>query len=195
MIRGDLSERLIHLTRDLEGISGQERFYKILNSQQILGSSKSILGGYKCICFSEAPISALGQIIAKKDPDIRYSPYGFMFTKEYLYNLGARPVIYQSAEEYYLLKDELKYRHVSFDLSKDKKVDWTWEREWRLKKEMLSISPNDVTLIIPTREIEEKLKDENHKNNSQMAIAEIPISHRFDWHFIVLEDLGYNFKI
>lgn len=194
MIRDDLSERLIHLTRDLDSISGQDRFMQIVNSKQILGSSLNIRGGYKCICFSEAPISALGQIIAKKDSDIHYSPYGFMFSKDYLYKLGARPVIYQSDDEYELLSDEIKYRHVRFDLSKDKKSDWTWEREWRLKTEGLPITPKDVTLIIPTREIEEKMKNENHDINIAMSLIEVPAAIRFDWHFIVLEDLGYDFN-
>jgi len=193
MIRNDLSERLIHLTRDLDGISGEDRFLKIVNSKQIIGSSINIKGGYKCICFSEAPISALGQIIAKKDPDIHYSPYGFMFSKDYLFKVGARPVIYQPDEEYGLLNEELKYRHVKFDLSKEKKVDWSWEREWRLKSEFLPITPSDVTLIIPTRKIEEKMKNKNQEENLTMAVSEIPIAYRLDWHFIVLEDLGYNF--
>ena len=193
MIRGDLSQRLIHLTRDLNEVSGEERFKQIMESKQINGGSNDIRGGYKCICFSEAPISELGQIIAKNDSEIRYSPFGFMFSKDYLYKIGARPVIYQSHEEYDLLNDEIKYKHVKFDLSNSKKMDWSWEREWRLKTDKLIITPEDVTLIVPNRQFIEDLKDKNYETNIAYSIIELWAAERFDWHFIVLEDLGYDF--
>src|SRR6185436_13387898 len=95
MIRSDLSQRLIHLTRDIGGSTGFKNFESIIATKTLKGNNGHIRGGYKCICFTEAPISALGQILFNGHGEIRYSPYGFMFKKDYLFQHGARPVIYQ----------------------------------------------------------------------------------------------------
>jgi hypothetical protein len=195
MVRDDLSERLIHLTRDFSGITGKERFKQILNQKKIIGNNNTIRGGSKVICFSEAPIASLGRLVALENEVARYSPYGFMFKKEHLYKLGARPVIYQAENEYDLLGEPIKYRHVRFEPNADPKVDWTWEREWRIKSDELILNPNEVTLIIPNRQIEEELKNSNHAHNIAMSIIEVPAAERFDWHFIVLEDLGFDIKL
>ena len=190
MIREDLSNRLIHLTRDFEGISGKDRFLSILGSKKINGGERN---GSRCVCFSEAPISSLGRIIASKNQQIRYSPYGFMFAKKYLFELGARPAIYQSKEEYNCLSEEIKYRHVTVDFSGESDVEYMWEREWRIKTDSLSISPEEVTLILPNRELEDKMKDENFEHNLSLNVAGIFYAARLDWHCIVLEDLGFDF--
>jgi hypothetical protein len=157
-----------------------------------LGTSTNIKGSYNCICFSEAPISSIGQIIARKTGEIKYSPYGFMFSKEYLFKLGARPVLYQTEDEYKLLPEELKFKHVKFDLSISKKVDWTWEREWRLKTDKLVLNTKETTVIVPNRHIIEELIEKNQAVKRAISTRIFGPFPQIEWHFIVLEDLGFT---
>jgi hypothetical protein len=194
MIREDLSEKLIHLTRDFYKKSAKSGFLKILSNKYLLGTETNIEDSSKCICFSEAPISSIGRIIARKTGEIRYSPYGFMFSKEYLFKLGARPVLYQTEDEFKLLPEELKYKHVKFDLSKSKKVDWTWEREWRFKTEKLILDPKETTVIIPNRQILEELIAQYQAERREISTRVFGAFPQIEWHFIVLEDLGFTME-
>jgi hypothetical protein len=195
-IRDDLSEKLIHLTRSDEVSSGRDKFLKILDQKEIFGTNVSIRSKQSCICFSEAPISSLGRIIAAKEKNVRYTPYGFMFSKEYIFSLGGRPVIYQTENEYTFLPQELQYKHVAFELLKEQKtIDWTWEREWRLKAEKLSLDSKKVTLIIPNRILLEEIigRDQSRKRAvSPRIFGAFP---QTQWHFIVLEDLGFEVNV
>ncbi|MCZ8355154.1 MAG: hypothetical protein O9340_10485 [Cyclobacteriaceae bacterium] len=192
MYRDDLSNKLIHLTSDKEAQSGEEIFYEILDSGKLIGSSKTIRGGFKCICFSEAPISKLGLLLSRENSiRTKYSPFGVMIDKKYMFSLGARPVIYQPNNEFVQLNNDNQYRHVIFDPNNG--IDWTWEREWRYKADELSLDPSVVTLIVPTRDIVENIKESHNSGNQlyatlgdagQSGITSLP------WHFIVLEDLG-----
>lgn len=164
---------------------------KILTGGRISGSVRDIRGGYSCVCFSEAPISAIGQVLARQDSGIRYGPYGFMFSKDYLFEQGARPVLYQTEEEYALLPEELQYKHVKLELARDPKVDWSCEREWRQKADYLNLDIRRTTLILPTR-----VDMEEFIHQYQMSMREIGNSFlgtfpQVLWHFIILEDLGF----
>jgi hypothetical protein len=191
MIRQDISNTLIHLTRDLDGLTAENVFRKIIKEKSLKGSSINIRGKHNCICFSETPISAIGQILAQKIGDFHYSPFGFMFSKKQLFDLGARPVIYQPESDFELLPEKLQFRHVRFEINSK---DWTWEREWRLNTNELKLSPETVTLIVPQRRIIDQMKEEIAQHNFAVSIAleGIPVGHRkLEWHFIALENLGY----
>lgn len=181
------------MTRDLNGLSGKDRFFKILKDKIIEGTSSGKCRDYKYVCFSEAPISAIGRIIAASKKEIRYEPYGFMFSKAYLFKIGARPVLYQTDEEYELLPDELKYKHVSFDLNMQDQTDWMWEREWRLKAGELKLDYKSTTLILPNRTILEEIISQ-YQNNMHALSTRIGVFPQDPWHFIALEDLGFSFK-
>jgi len=195
MIRSDLSNKLIHFTRNSENGTALENFASIIIQKRLIGTSKPTNGQCDVICFSEAPIASLGLLVAQSKSINRYAPFGIMFNKEYLYNKGARPVIYQQHKEVKLLDDSLKYLHVEYDLSNPEVEDYTWEREWRIRATEVGIDTDEATLIIPNREIEEELKNENHTRNRHFSIMDLPIAERFDWHFIALEDLGYYIEI
>jgi len=191
MIRQDISNTLIHLTRDINGQSAEDIFVKIVTEKLLLGSSLNIRGGHQCICFSETPISAIGQIIALNTGEFHYGPFGFMFPKKQLFDLGARPVIYQPETDFKLLPAELQYRHVRFEIESK---DWTWEREWRLNTNQLELNPQNVTLIVPKRDIIDKMKQQiaNHNFAVNLVMSGIPVAQlKLEWHFIALEDLGY----
>lgn len=126
--------------------------YKILREGKLKGNSGYIKGNYNCVCFTEAPISELSALFSYNerlpiDQRPRYTPYGIAVTKDWLYQKGGRPVIYQSDSEYYHLTDQMKWRHVRYE---PPTVDFSWEREWRINTEELLLEPASVLIIVPT---------------------------------------------
>lgn len=186
-MRDDLSNKLIHLTKGGGPDDTKHRedaafnLYHIMDKQMLLGCPGCIKGKFYCVCFTEAPISKLSIIFSNKNQtDYKYQPYGVMVDKKWLYSKGGRPVIYGHDSEYDLLPDAFKYRHVRFDLGSDPIIDFTWEREWRIRTDYLDIQPEDVTIIVPDRK----------------AISAFPDSvENRKWHFIALSDLGVDVNI
>jgi hypothetical protein len=194
MIRDDLSDRLIHLTRGTTYDDAAATFEKIIGERKLLGGSGCIKGGFRCVCFSEAPLSKLTTILANPMAHgMRYKPFGVMVDKKWLYERGGRPVIYQSDSEFDLLKPEQQWRHVRYE--PHARVDFTWEREWRIRTDELLLDLEAATLVIPNREWEARFHEQHLGMLSRRAllthgfigpknVADIP------WHFVVLEDLG-----
>ena len=194
MIRDDLSNKLIHLTKGTF-LEAEIVFRKILEEKKLRGSSKDIKGGHNVICFSEAPLSKLGLILANHNMcNMRYMPFGLMFEKKYLFDKGARPAIYQPSDEYEYLHKNQQFRHVRFE--PNNKIDWTWEREWRIQIDELPLDHENVTLIIPDRKWEKEFQKKHHNDiiRSSIALREFGpiVAGEFKWHFISLNDLGYE---
>lgn len=151
MRRADISEFLIHWT---SGNSYEEAFnvlYNILISKEIMGSTKNIKGGYTCVCFTETPAKYFS--FHKRT----YKPFGIGITKKYLYSEGGRPVIYESDKEFYLLPEDIKWRHVLYDPCLKEPRDFTWEREWRIKRDEVYLHHEEVIIIVPDISWEEEL--------------------------------------
>ena len=104
MIRDDLSDKLIHLTRGQTYEDAASVFSAILEQKRLLGGTGCIKGDFRCVCFSEAPISQLSRILANRMAHgMRYMPFGVMLPKAWLFVQGGRPVIYQPDSEFELL--------------------------------------------------------------------------------------------
>ena len=114
----------------------------------------TLYGGEPVICFTEMPIFSLIQYAKRRNSDSN-STFGIAIRKDDAFKYGARPVIYGLSEdtnisyikntstlrilkECILPKHE-QYRLVALKLGDDKVVDWTHEREWRIKRR------NDIT--------------------------------------------------
>jgi hypothetical protein len=180
-MRNDISNKLVHLTKGVGPDASKHRqeaivtLTNILSQGILLGGTGFIKGSYKCVCFSEAPISALSQILATNtQAGYKYQPYGVLVSKSWLFSKGGRPVIYQPDNDYYLLPEQMRYRHVRFWLSDQYNVDHTWEREWRIQTNSLPITPADVTVVVPNRDAKEAFCDSGYGK----------------WHYIALSDLG-----
>jgi hypothetical protein len=201
--RVDLSDRLIHLTHGdpptgtkvgnvIQDRAALAAFLSIVRSGRLIAGNRNIRGGYKCICFSEAPASAIAQMVANRDS--RYAPLGVMVDKIWLFSKGGRPVIYQPEREYEALPEPLRYRHVRYDPVKG--TDLTWEREWRLRKDELRLEPAATTLVVPSRAIADHFREEHFRDLKQTAIRAGEYARfamkEFPWHFLVLEDLGLD---
>lgn len=50
-------------------------------------------------------------------------------------------------------------RHVTYDPVKEDSIDFTWEREWRIKTENLKINEENSTIVVPTEEWADALVD------------------------------------
>ena len=139
---------------------------KILKEKKIKGSVNTIVNGrprgYICgddsvVCFQDVPLFSLSENILyeqklrkeKQDSPIRYGAFGLRFDKRYIFKKGGRPVIYEVTEtaKSFLPKDEY-WRIVRFDLENgDNLIDWTHEREWRLRGD-LDFELKDVEILL-----------------------------------------------
>ena len=137
-----MSEYLTHFTK-----SG-ETLIHILRERKLKGSTTDsgfIVGDKSAVCFQDGSTYGLAQnllheqIIRKEtNGKIRYLPYGISFSKFYLFEKGARPVLYEQTEKAKeILPKEEWWRIVNLNLTnKENIIDWTHEREWRIPGDM-----------------------------------------------------------
>ncbi len=126
---------------------------EILTSGKLIGTSGFVKGKYRCVSFTEWPVSELASMfainneLAKGGESPRYEPYGIAVRKEWLFQRNGRPVIYQPESEYSYLPPEIQWRHVSYE---PPQVDFTWEREWRVPCTELQITTSDILVLVRT---------------------------------------------
>ncbi|MDD9197423.1 hypothetical protein PVK62_16465 [Aliivibrio sp. S3MY1] len=174
--RSDLSTGLVHLTRANTNSAVAELMFKVLSERKLIGSSTAqgfIVGQNTAVCFQDAPLSSVCQNTwfeqklrsSGHSNKVRYNPCGFMLPKQSVYEAGGRPVIYDKTADAkkYLPKSEW-WRIVNFDLSNPNKIiDWTHEREWRVKGDF-EFSVSDVTLLFTKTSIYKTFIDLCDKN-------------------------------
>lgn len=102
-----------------------------------------------------------------KRGETRYSMCGIVVPKQWLFELGGRPVIYQTDEEYFGLPEEYRWRHVRFDPPNG--VDFTWEREWRIQTDESPFDTSIAEVIVPYRAWAVRLRqDHEHEQDSML---------------------------
>lgn len=143
--RPDLSDTLIHFTK---GEDALDTLLRIIQEGYLLGGTGFIKGRYPCVCFSETPLGILKEDFERLVKG-RYSPFGIGVSKKWLFEMGGRPVIYQPANEFLNLSENIRWRHVTYDLGMEPPIDFTWEREWRISCEELKISADSAWLVVP----------------------------------------------
>jgi hypothetical protein len=193
MIRDDLSDRLVHLTKGATEKEAAERFLSIVRDKALVGGTGIIRGDHRCVCFSEAPISKLGTILAQPSiHNVPYAPFGVMLTKTTPFCAGGRPVIYQPESEFEMLHESQRYRHKDYEPGKQ--PDFSWEREWRVRVDQLALDPASVTLVVPNRSWSDYFfrRHAGGLAGSVMFFGKDAMMgmHKCPWHFLVLEDLG-----
>lgn len=110
----------------------------------------TIYGPKSAACYTEMPLYALLEY-AKSRNNESIESYGIAFLKEELFEAGARPVIYGLSGKHIeaetgdknfgigirILSEKCgiglneMYRYVYTNIKKQKRIDWTHEREWR----------------------------------------------------------------
>lgn len=152
--RPDISDKVIHFTKAATYEDALGVLLAIIGGGRLFGGTGMIRGGYRCVCFTEAPLPAVAGGLVNADSFTRYSPFGLMFEKSWIYEQGGRPVIYQPDPEFYQLPEEMRWRHVRYEPATAPPIDFTWEREWRVCCDELLFSPNDAVLVVPNQEWE-----------------------------------------
>lgn len=142
--RNDITSRLTHLTKGDTLEQAFENLLQILNDKKLIGSVTEtgfIIGRTPAVCFQEAPLNAIAENLRYEqkmrqgtDNPVRYRAFGIRFDKQFIYNRGGRPVIYEKRD---LMKEMLPedeyWRIVNYDMSDPKHIiDWSHEREWRI---------------------------------------------------------------
>ena len=164
MARRDLGSLAIHWTKAAGGGGGFFRkapprlkadavLGQILTDGALRGGDGHIKGRHICVCFTEAPlvemVSVFASIALAGNADaLQYEPYGIGVSKEWLFQLGGRPVIYQPAHEYEQLPEGVRWRHVSFD---PPGIDFTWEREWRIPAKNVNLDAAQTWVFVPSQ--------------------------------------------
>ncbi len=156
LVRRDISNLLFHFTRAQDSETTADIVLRKILREGVLNGFGKWTKGIPCVCFTEAPIQefasifALSEIAASKKQRPRYEPYGIAVTKEWLFNQGGRPVIYEHESDMSSFDGSQKqqYRLVPYDPRSGK--DFTWEREWRVSTSALKIDPEHAFIIVPT---------------------------------------------
>ena len=149
MSRADISPYLIHFTSADSHGDAFSRLRKIIADRRLIAGSRFIKGNYQCVCFSEAPLASLNNGLVTENYYSRYSPFALMVSKQWLFAQGGRPVIYQTAEEFHSLPETHRWRHVLYRPDNYKEaIDFTWEREWRIKCDSLQFDQSSAQIIV-----------------------------------------------
>lgn len=156
--RPDISDKVIHFTSADAYGDALGRLMHIIGEGCLHAGNGKIKGGYRCVCFTEAPLPALAGGLVNSDAFSRYSPYGLMFEKAWLYAQGGRPVIYQPDSEFDALPEPLRWRHVRYEPEAAPAIDFTWEREWRIRCDALPFSPAEAVIVVPDDEAEQVIR-------------------------------------
>lgn len=167
MSRVDIAQHLVHFTRGDSFEEAFQRLRKILADRVLLGGTGRIKGKYACVCFSEAPINCLSDGLVNESLYSKYSPFGIVVSKEWLFSRGGRPVIYQPADEWDQLQESHRWRHVLYEIRPDRShSDFTWEREWRILREVLEIEPSSARVVVPDRDWRSRLIEESEQESA-----------------------------
>ncbi|WP_337240533.1 hypothetical protein [Proteus faecis] len=152
--RRDSSSYLYHWVKcEDKGISEHQKIARAIRvlanilCDTFLRSGESIEAKFGCssICFTESPLDFI------IDDKSKYQPVGIRFYKKDILRLGGLPVIYASEEDSKLLPSQFIWRYVRFEPlsvseSRPYGIDFTWEREWRVDREKISLLDDEVFL-------------------------------------------------
>jgi hypothetical protein len=157
MPRPDLTESVIHFIKASSETEACEILCQIVQEGVLRGGSGFIKGGYVCVCLADLSASLAKMGFVNGAGNTRYTRFGVMVPKDWLFARGGRPMLYQADDEFELLPESLRWRHVTFNLGNNH-VDFTWQREWRICCDWLRLDPDVVSLIVPSQAIASQLR-------------------------------------
>ena len=153
--RHDISDKLIHFTKGATEEAALENLLLMVGEGCLRGGNGMVKGGYRCVCFTEAPLPMVADDFMNDGSFARYSPFGLMFDKAWVHARGGRQVIYQPDAEFEQLPEQSRWRHVRYEPGATPPIDFTWEREWRVRADELTFVPSEAVLVVPNLEWEE----------------------------------------
>ena len=159
--RNDLSPYLFHYTKGDDALE----ILKLIISEMKLKSKLDR------VCFTEAPLTSSISLFkyfqsfqpTLNNPNFKpmFQPYGIGISRDFLFQKGARPLIYGTLEELKLIPDELQWRCLLLNFNC---YDFSWLREWRIHSEEFDFSTckDEIIVIAPTKdELTYLVGDEN----------------------------------
>lgn len=162
--RSDIAKDVIHFTKGDSPTEAFEILARIVAERRLRGGNGFIKGNYTCVCFTEAPLPHLAEVFARTAAErLRYMPFGILLPKRWLFERGGRPVIYQSDDEFFQLPESLRYRHVRYEPASEPRIDFSWEREWRVQTEELRLDPTVGFLVLPSQEYLDELERQHQR--------------------------------
>lgn len=140
--REDVSQYLYHFTK---GSNASDILKNIIISNSIQDVS-----GRGYICFTETPITQLTEMfkIFASYHNPMYAPYGIAIRKDVLFNIGARNVSYVTKVELQAVPYSEKWKYEEYQSSKK---DFSWLREWRIRKKQVTLNSRNCFLITKTK--------------------------------------------
>lgn len=193
--RPDISNKLVHFTSGDTERAAFDRLRSIIKEGQVNGSDAKIRQGHVCVCFTEAPLSSLQHGFVNPTTYSTYSPFGVVYDKAWVFSQGGRPVIYQPDTEFSLLPVELQWRHVRYEPIAEPPIDFTWEREWRIRADHVQVAPSRTGIVVPSAEWARCLQEEHDEQQDYLVEAYSQIMEeelaqqyrdRFPWRIYVL---------
>lgn len=160
---GDVSEHVVHLTRNAGNVGAAWGFVGILERARIEARSRFGIGRrfqhcQRVVCLTEAPIHELKRIADRR------SFFGFGFRKDFAIESGGNPVAYlydARAEAAELLmrraeddRDDPIWELAPFMDAPIPGNAFEWEREWRIPHDFAFQSRNVEFLTAPEEEHE-----------------------------------------
>ncbi|HLP91163.1 MAG TPA: hypothetical protein VK184_21615 [Nostocaceae cyanobacterium] len=202
--REDISQFVIHLTRNdqddyEDGNTAKNNFQCIMRDRKIIAVRPHCLFNKRLntlstedkqklnvACFTEVPLDQL-HLLVREIPgrEIKFEPYGFVFSKEFIIESGGQPAIYinsynrtlylrEAVDEIFKISHKNGrfvskiWRILPFINAMNEKYDFSWEREWRINGD-LEFELNDLVCVILPEDKESSLK----QNLAKKGIAVI----------------------
>ncbi len=166
-----MSDKLIHFTSGESQDDAFARLRTIIGERRLIAGNRMVRGAYRCVSFTEAPIEAFVDAFVRQFPFTRYSQFGLMFYKSWVDDHGGRPVIYQPDTDFGILPEELRWRHVRYGPTADQVIDFTWEREWRMRRDELPFLPTETVVIVPNEKWASALR-RSHDAEQEMIVEQ-----------------------
>lgn len=179
----DFSPLLVHLTKDDEGSgkSAKEILEKILKDKKLVAANYYCLfesdldkpdiashrETFKVVCFTETPIDLIDVLLMDLEGRYRFKPkpFGLVFTKDFIRERGGNSVFYAGGglfDSLWKIYGDAKTR--SFDREDnrflalvnkcDDKIDFHWEREWRVVGDLKFNLTDIYCVLCPESDVE-----------------------------------------
>lgn len=136
---------------------------RIVQTERLIASCKSVSGATPVVSFTEVPIEELHalRVFRAHRGHWDFEPYGICVRRDWLERHNARRVGYAPPEKWQRMSSEERLYH-QLDISRTKhgnEIDWTVEQEWRVIGDVRldSLTKRDAFLFVPSAEEAAKL--------------------------------------
>ncbi|MDB5338452.1 MAG: hypothetical protein JWN70_4071 [Planctomycetaceae bacterium] len=135
---------------------------RIVTERRLIGSGRTIRGGYPIVSFTAAPIRVLPSLRCFQTHRARwdFEPFAISIRRDVLEQRGVRPAVYGGESLWTGLAD---FQRPFFQLSGERSAtgtggtprhDWLTEREWRHlgDLDLSAMTPEELVVLVPTVE-------------------------------------------